>query len=94
MIKFEPKLIVGIRRTDELHSPTGLSKGYIIEFSDNVTACMDEATHYGIQVSQCELWCAIHSDLGQWLTKKLNWLYDELESDASSGEIILTSYND
>lgn len=87
MIKFESKCIVGIRRTDELHSPTGMDKGYIIEFNDEVDVCMEESMTYGIRVSKCELWCSINSDLGKWLTKKLNWLYYELEGDARNGEI-------
>ena len=81
MIKFESRFIVGIRRTDELHSPTGLEKGYIIEFNDEVNACIEESTHYGICVSQCELWCSTDSELGIWLTHKLNGLYEELEND-------------
>ncbi len=79
--------IVSIKRTDKLHSPTGLHNGFMIEFNDEVDACMEEAMHYGIKISKCELWCSEDSVFGKWITKKLDWLYYELEGDARNGDI-------
>ena len=75
------KSLVSIRRVDERHSPTGKSKGFIIEVDGKLNEKLELYEYYGIRISDCEMWCAEDKPLGQWLNKYLAFLYVDLSAD-------------
>ena len=81
------KCLVSIKRVDELHSPTGKSNGFILEFNDSLGKKLENYEYYGIRLSECEMWCSENSDLGQWLTKYLAILYSHMEADVYYNEV-------
>jgi len=81
------KTLVSIKRVDELHSPTGKHKGFILEFDGNIEEKLENYHYFGIRISNCEMWCSEQSLLGQWLTKNLAILYVNLSSDVYNNEV-------